>query len=416
MNRCLLLSLLSLAFLCLPSFSQQSLVYDDDIRTLQLILDDNPLLPPIMQMGKHQHIVISWDQMSHDYHRYLYHIQHCEADWTPSDQIFESDYLEGLNDQPVENYEKSFNTFQIYTHYSIRFPNPDVSFKLSGNYRVLFYEDGDDPEDAVIEARFCICENKVSIRTEVSSNTDVDFNKNHQQVTLSLGFGALSVVDPAQELHTVVMQNRRWDNKVVDTKANIRRANGIEYTHNRDLIFPAGNEFHKFEMLDINRVAMGVDKMEWFDPYHHATLFAQEPTHNYDYDEDQNGVYVLRSSDDQDDEITAEYVLVHFLLQTPRLPGGDVYVCGRWTNGSFDPRCRMEYDDIRHCYEAVVLLKQGYYDYQFVQEDGTTARTMGDFYETENEYSVLVYHRPQGARTDGLVGYSCVNTGTPRKK
>ena len=397
------------ALSCLCARAQQNLIFNEQIRTLQLVVDDNPLLPPVMELGRHHHVEISWDEMSHEYHRYLYHVQHCESDWTPSDGIFESDYMQGNNDQPVEDYEKSFNTVQLYTHYSLRFPNEQVGFILSGNYRILVYEEGSEPDDPVLEACFSLYENQVSLRTEVSSNTDMDFNKNHQQLTLAMGYGVLSVTDPAREFSMVVMQNRRWDNKVVNPVANIRKQNGVEFTHNRQLIFPAGNEFHKFEILDVQRTSMGVDDMEWFEPYYHATLYPHRPAHNYDYDEDQNGIYVLRSSDDTDDAITAEYVFVHFILQSPRLPGGDVYVCGQWTNGSFDPDCRMEYDEAKQQYEVAVLLKQGYYDYQFRQADGATSRTMGDFYETENEYSVLVYYRAQGARTDRLVGYQRSN-------
>ena len=393
-------------------FSQTHQAFSPQIQCVQVTVDGNPLLPPMLDKDKHQHVSISWDEMSHDYHRYIYHVQHCQYDWTPSDGIFESDYLSGLNDQPVENYEKSFNTTQIYTHYQIRFPNPETGLLISGNYKVLIYEDGGSKDEPVLEARFCIYEKAVSIQTEVSSDTDVDFNQKHQQVSLHLNYGSLSVVDPHQQLRTVVMQNRRWDNMVVNPKANIRNNKGIAFTHCRDLIFPAGNEFYKFEILDVNRAAMGVDKMEWFDPYYHATLFAQTPGRNYVYDEDQNGVAVIRSEDDVDDETTAEYVLVHFLLKSERLPGGDIYVCGQWTNGTFDPKCRMEYNELEKCYEAVVMLKQGYYSYQFVQEDGTTGRTMGDFYETENEYATLVYYRAQGARTDRLVGYSRVKTGS----
>ena len=161
----------------------------------------------------------------------------------------------------------------------------------------------------------------------------------------------------------------------------------------------------------MNRTAMGVDKIEWFEPYYHATLFPEKVQHNYSYIEDQNGIYVLRSSDDVDDAITAEYLWVHFILSAPRLPGGDVYVCGEWTNEPFDSSCLMEYNELRHEYEVAVYLKQGYYGYQFRQEDGATGRTMGDFYENENEYSTYVYYRGQGARYDRLVGYSQVNTG-----
>ena len=407
-----LLLLLS-ACLCLAVSGQQQRIFDDNVQTLCVLVDGLPTSPPIMAQQKHQHVEISWDEMSHDYQRYIYHIQHCDADWNVSDGIFESDYLSGLNDQLIEEYEKSFNTTQIYTHYSLTLPNPQTSMRLSGNYRVqIFHEDDDFEEDVpVLEAQFCIYENTASIFTEVSSNTDIDFNKGHQQVTLSVGYGSLRVNDPLRELKTIVMQNRRWDSRVTDLEPNIRKMNGIEFTHNKALIFPAGSEYHRFEILDVHRTALGVDRMEWFEPYYHATLFPVVPDRNYEYTQDQNGVYVLRSADDIDDATTAEYVMVHFRLQSPRLPGGDVYVCGEWTGEEYAPQCRMEYDEAHGEYEVAVLLKQGYYGYQFRQEDGSTLRTAGDFFETENEYSVLLYYREQGSRFDRLVAYSRVHSG-----
>lgn len=392
------------------ALAQTQLVHSPNIRTLQVLVDNNPLLPPMMDMAKRQHIHISWDEMSHEYHRYIYHLEHCQHDWTPSDGIFESDYLNGLNDQPVEDYEKSFNTTQAYTHYSLRLPNAETSMRISGNYRLVVYEDGQSPDEPVLEARFCVYENKVSIRMAVSSDTDVDFNKSHQQMDLTIQYGALNVTDPVEKLRPVVMQNRRWDTRVTDIKPNIRRTDAIEYTHCKPLIFNAGSEFHKFELIDVHRPAMGVDRIEWFEPYYHATLEPLSVARSYRYDEDQNGIRVIRS-EDEDADVTAEYVLTHFLLQSPRLPGGDVYVYGQWTNGTPDPEARMEYDEAAGHYEAVMLLKQGYYSYQFVQEDGTASRTMGDFYETENEYATLVYYRAPGDRTDRLVGYARVNTG-----
>ena len=77
--------------LCVKAQPQQ--VFAPNIRTLQLVVDNNPLLPPMLDISKHQHLCISWDEMSHQYHRYIYHLQHCQHDWTPSDGIFESDCL-----------------------------------------------------------------------------------------------------------------------------------------------------------------------------------------------------------------------------------------------------------------------------------------------------------------------------------
>ena len=391
--------------------SQVQQIFDQNVRTLTLTVNDDPTLPPYLPFGGRQHLVIEWDEMSHNYKRYVYHIDHCDWDWQPTDGIFESDFLEGLNDQLIEDYEKSFNTTQIYTHYRLRIPDKQLRLRLSGNYRVRIYEeDADRDEDLpVLEARFCIFENAAGIVAQLSSNTDIDFNRSHQQMTLSVGFGTLQVYDPQRELKVIVMQNRRWDSRIENLVPNVRRANGIDFTHNRQLIFPGGSEYHRFEILDVHRTATGVERIEWFEPYYHATLFAEKPVHAYSYIEDQNGVYVLRSSDDYDDATTAEYIVVHFFLQSPRLQGGDVYVSGWWSGQTFNPDCKMEYDDINQEYHAAILLKQGYYSYEFLQQDGLTARTMGSFYETENEYQVLVYYRGQGARYDRLVAYNTMH-------
>ena len=401
----LLLSVVSCP-LCTNAQVQQ--VFNRNIKTLTLTVDDDPTLPPYLALRGHQHIDIEWDEMSHEYKRYRYHIDHCDWDWQPTDDIFESDFLEGLNDQLIEDFEKSFNTTQIYTHYRLRVPSKEIRLRLSGNYRVRIYEE-DSEDEPVLEARFCIYEREAGIIAELSSNTDIDFNDRHQQMTLSVGFGALQVFDPQRELKVIVMQNRRWDSRIEGLVPNVRKANGIEFTHNRSLIFPAGNEYHRFEILDVHRTATGVDRIDWFEPYYHATLFPAVVDNSYSYAEDQNGVYVVRSSDNYDDWTTAEYVVVHFFLETPRLPGGDVYVSGWWTGQTFNPDCKMEYDAEHGYYHAAILLKQGYYSYEFIQKDGLTQRTMGSFFETENEYEVLVYYRQQGSRYDRLAGYSIMH-------
>lgn len=400
----ILILLLSVVSCPLSTNAQTQQIFNRNIKTLTLTVDDDPTLPPYLLYASRQYIDIEWDEMSHDYKRYRYHIDHCDWDWNVTDGIFESDYLEGLNDQLVEDFEKSFNTTQIYTHYKLRVPSKEIRLRLSGNYRVLIYEE-DEEDTPVLEARFCIYEREAGIIAQLSSNTDIDFNDRHQQMTLSIGYGSLAVIDPEQELKVIVMQNRRWDSRVEGLVPNVRKPNGIEFTHNRNLIFPAGNEYHRFEILDVHRTATGVDRIDWFEPYYHATLFPAVIDHSYSYTEDQNGVYVVRSSDNYDDWTTAEYVVVHFFLESPRLEGGDVYVSGWWAGQTFNPDCKMEYDEARECYHAAILLKQGYYSYEFIQKDGLMQRTMGSFYETENEYEVLVYFRQQGARYDRLSGY-----------
>ena len=392
---------------------QQTRSLNDGIQSVRVMVDDDPVLPPIARLGGH--VAISFDAMTHEYTRYIYKVVFCNADWSENTDIFESDWLEGFNEQPIDDYEKSFNTSVLYTHYWLSLPNDDLRLLLPGNYRVEVYADEVEAGKAVLEACFSLLSPEMSIAANVLTNTDIDFNQSHQQLTWTLGYGRRNVVDPERELHTVVMQNRRRDNAVVNLPPNIRNAMGAEWAHRRDLVFPAGNEYHKFELLDVRRVGMGIDRMVWAEPIYHAVLFTCDPARNYSYAPDANGAWVVRRSGSEDADIEAEYVVAHFSLHTPRLPGGDVYVTGQWDNGFPDPRCRMTYDDKLGAYEVGVMLKQGYYNYQFLQLDdsgrGHLERTENSFFETENEYIIMVYHRPQGGRYDALVAYQRVLSG-----
>ena len=394
--------------------AQQHEILDKEIHSLQVIVNNDPLLPPIMNLGGGNHVEISFDEFTHEYHRYIYKVEHCNSDWSVSSEIFESDYMNGFNNQPIEDFEKSFNTTMLYTHYSLRIPNEDISLKLSGNYKVTILNDEDDEPVPVLTACFCLVEPGVGIGAEVSSNTDIDFNKSHQQISFSINYGLINIIDPHRELKTVVMQNRRTDNCVINPRPNIQTMKKIEFTHNRQLIFPAGNEYRKFEILDVHIPTLNVDLMQWFDPYYHATLYTDLPGRNYIYDEDQNGAFIIRNSDDYDNEITSDYIFTHFSLQCPEIPNGDVYINGAWTYNRFLPEYKMTYNHSKQMYEATVLLKQGYYNYNYLfvpngSTTGNTVRTDGNFYETENEYIILVYHRPNGGRYDKLVGYRRMN-------
>ena len=398
----------------LPVMAQQSVIMAPELHTLKVTVDDDPLLPPIINIGNGHHVEISFDEFSHEYHRYIYRIEHCDAQWNPSKEIFESDYLEGFNDQPIEDYEKSFNTTVLYTHYALRIPNENVALKLSGNYKVTILNDEGNEPRPVIEACFSIVEPGVSIGATISSNTDIDFNKSHQQVSFDVNYSGIRVIDPIRELKTVIMQNRRTDNMVVNPKPDIQTTNKIQFTHNRNLIFPASNEYHKFEILDVHQPSLNVDRTEWHDPHYHAVLYGDRTARNYIYDEDQNGSFIIRNADDYDVSTTSEYLFVHFTLKGPKISGGQVFLNGEFTHNQFTTPYEMKYNKTNGAYEGTVLLKQGYYNYNYLfvpqgSHTGTTNGTDGNFYETENEYIILVYHRPSGGRYDKLVGYRKMN-------
>ena len=282
---------------------------------------------------------------------------------------------------------------------------------MSGNYRLTVYDDNNDDEP-MFSVCFMVLDTKVGIAMTVDTNTDIDINKSHQQISMEVAYEGLRIINPSNQIKTVVMQNGRWDNAVVNAEPQFTRSDGLRWSHNKALIFEAGNEYHKFEVLDTDHPTLGIDRIRWDGNLFHAFVIPDEPRPNYLYDEDANGSFYIRNSDNIENDRISDYVKVHFQLLCPQRVEGDVYLNGVWTNDQFLPQYLMEYDEESQTYNAEVLLKMGYYSYQYllIDADGYT-RTMpteGSFFQTENKYQVLVYYREPGGRTDLLVGYQQV--------
>jgi len=151
-------------FLIITLFAkaQKNEVFSPHIQSLQVKVNDNWLAPPIVNLDSEDILEISFDELSHEYHRFQYVISHCNSDWTPSG-LNEIDFLEGFNNSPIENYQNSINTTMMYTHYSISFPNEQVKLKASGNYIILIYNDDDDSKP-VCKICFSVIEKKCQYR------------------------------------------------------------------------------------------------------------------------------------------------------------------------------------------------------------------------------------------------------------
>ncbi len=381
-------------------------IYSPQIKTLQAVVNHDWLSPPVMTLGSGDILNVAFDELSHEYHRFTYRIEHCEADWSPSTEIFESDYLSGFNDNPIEDYRNSINTTVLYTHYSMQLPNERCSLKISGNYRLTI---SDEDGEKAAEVRFMVVEPMMNVSLECSTNTDIDVNKSHQQISMGVSFGPLRVTNYNEQLHVVVCQNDRDDNIRSRMRPSIITARGLEWRHCRDLIFPAGNEYHKYEILDVSHPTMGIDRIVWDGNDYNVYPFASGMRSNYLYDTDANGSFYIRNSDNIENDFISEYVYVHYRLQSPPVADGRMVIDGRWTTDDNPETYVMQYDETENTYRAVIMQKQGYYSYQYLlkHDDGTTSipPTEGSFFQTENRYQAYVYYRGPGERTWRLVGY-----------
>lgn len=402
-----LLFVFSLVYLNLCA--QRNEILDPNIASLQVVANNDWLGLPVITLNSDDVINIDFDDLTHEYHRYCYKVEHCEANWKVSTSLFESDYIDGFaSDNLIDDIQESVNTNYQYTHYHFALPNNKCQPKLSGNYKVTIYDENNEKK-IISKAYFMIVDPSMSVNLNVTTNTDIDMNGKHQQVEMAVGYGNNIVTNPATQIKTVVMQNCRWDNAVVNAQPQYIKPNGLQWSHCRDYIFDGGNEYHKFETLDVTHTTMGLESINWDGKNYHAWIWTDEPRHNYVSDKDANGAYLIRNSDNIENNTASDYIITHFRLKTEKtiFP---IYINGFFTNDHFIPQYEMQWNKANQQYECNLLLKQGYYSYQYLmmKHDGklTAVPSEGNFFQTENTYHALVYFRGNSDRTDRLVGYT----------
>lgn len=420
-KKSMMLRLLYILFLsCLPilSLAQFAVSFSSSVRSPQMVLNDVWSDPPIMQLGSDDVILFSFDEMSHTYKRYIYRITHRNSDWTPSD-LLEIDYLDGFNGMPVEEYENSVNTTQMYTHYSFTIPNENVSLKLSGNYRVEIFDDELSDEVPVLHFDFSVVETKVGIGVKVSGDTDRSLNDGEQQLSFVVDYSRYQVAYPQTDLKPVVYQNRCRYNAVSGLVPTYIMAGRAEYVHNDKLIFDAMNEYRRFELTDPNSSGMNVEEVVYEAPYYHAILYMDKIRASHSNYHDENGRFYVNTIEGRGELIEADYVTVHFALDAPYRSEGDYYIVGDFCSNAFSALEKLDYDAENGYYFTSRLLKLGIYNYMYAWlPDGASkplfSFSEGNWYNTENEYMVYVYHRAFGERYDRLVGVQMVKYSMER--
>ena len=411
MNR-LRLFVLLMPFLLIPSLLQaKHRILSPNLKTLQVVVNDNWTDPlPVMTLRSDDVLNVGFDELSHNFHRFIVHVEHCEPDWSPSEDIFESDWLEGFNDWALDDYDNSLNTTVLYTHYSFQLPNDQCRLKMSGNYRLhILDEDDNNNEVAVVEFR--VVEQLMNLSMGMTTNTDIDFNNRSQQLSMSLDYGSLNVTQPEDQLNIIVMQNGREDNMRTDMKPSTTTPRGLTWDHCRQLIFDAGNEYHRFEVLNPTHITLGLERVAWDEDDRHYHVYPEmcEPQRNYMFYKDADGAFYVRNSDNFENDRTSDYVYVHYKLAPAKeYEKARLYVDGHWTTEAPETYT-MSYDERDHSYNAVILQKMGYYNYQLLMEheNGQTdiVPEEGSFYQTENRYQALVYYKGIGDRTWRLVSF-----------
>ncbi|WP_413666563.1 DUF5103 domain-containing protein [Mucilaginibacter sp. Mucisp86] len=364
---------------------------------------------PVINLGTDEKVLLTFDDLRGGSRNYYYTIEHCDANWNSSN-LSSAEYLQSFTDDRLYNYSYSTGTMQKYTHYEISLPNNNIAPKISGNYVLKVYEDGDQNK-MVLTHRLYVLGKRVSIAADLVASANNATRQTNQKINFTVDYSGLVVQNPAYALRTFIMQNARTETAVLNGQPTYIRGSQLIYNDVSINDFPGRNEFRLFDMRTLKLNSQRVAKI--YKDSTNVVVLLGDPVRdqpNYIFQYDNDGKFYILNNDGTTPATDADYAHVFFTLSTNKNPNdGAPYVVGQFNNYRLDDSNKLHPLDNGR-YTVNMLLKQGVYDYEYVWVDAKTGQAddipfEGSHFETENEYQMLTYYRPPAARWDELVGF-----------
>ncbi|WP_422083861.1 DUF5103 domain-containing protein [Ulvibacterium sp.] len=365
---------------------------------------------PVIQIG--EPIYLEFDDILAIEQDYYYKIIHCDYDWTPSD-LLKSQYLNGVDNQRIIDYENSYTTLQPYSNYRLTIPNENVRLKVSGNYLIEIYNSSYELQ---FSRRFVVYKDLVKVGGTVKRSRDFNFLNEKQVVQFNINSGNFQLINPKKEVKVAIIQNYYWPTALYNIRPQFTIGNELVYKYDQETSFFGGNEFLNFDTSDLRAPSAQISRIEIGDIYQHY-LFSDDYrfAEPYTYFPDINGDFVVRTLQGTENSREAEYTNVHFSLPYEAiLELDEVYVFGKYNNYALLDENKMTYNEDNGMMEAEIKFKQGFYNYKYVikrQDDLIDLNTVcGNFHFTENTYLILVYYRDFGDLYDSIIGVGSANS------
>lgn len=416
----ILLALFSLLLFVKLSAQQPDKIYMPSIHTVKLFERGNQNSYPIIQLNSTMSLELHFDDLSKNVKNYNYTYVLCDANWNPVD-LSPFDFLQGFTQGRLNQYRNSSVAKTSYVHYQALLPDKSCMPKLSGNYLLKVYLNGDTSKLAFTR-RLLVLDNILSIGAKITQPFATQLFRTHQKIQFTFDKSKLNVLNPQQQIKVVVLQNYRWDNAVTGIQPTFMRGNIFEYSSD-NTVFPAGREYRWVDLRSFRFQSERVDSANLNTTPFNVYLKPDPQRTNLRYVTyvDLNGAYEISASDVNNAWWQGDYANVHFTF-VPQNPAAfsneKVYLIGELATGNCDnAECELEYNTDKKVFEKTLLLKQGYYYYTYVTKSTNnkntiieTQNTGGNYSETENSYTILVYYRSFSDRSDELIGATTIDS------
>ncbi len=398
----------------------ENYVYDDLVETVLLSTNTSEYNPlPVMHLGMVNALRLSFDKLLASNEFYQYSFVHCDAGWKPS-RLQVSEYIEGNTLEDVANFTFSSNTFQQYVQYQLVFPKATMQPIKSGNYLLKIFRNFDET-DLVLTRRFMVVEELTSLSGDVKPATNPKDRFYKQEVDFEVDYENYQIQNPFNDVNAVILQNNSWQNAIYNLKPLFVNNNRLIFNYEDQNLFDGTNEFRFFDIRTLRFFSSNVIN-KFTDSLVNVVLRAEQLKSHLAYTQfiDYNGKRVIQNTDGLDVTKNGDYAMVHFTLKSGhKLKVGDVYVYGELTDWRMMEKYKMDYVEATGSYYLKSKLKQSYYNYHFVVKDSITGKiaydfTEGNHFETENDYTILIYHTDLFYGYDRLIGTKSTNTAEIR--
>ena len=354
-------------------------------------------------------IEFSFDDLDADEKYYYYQITHYDYEWNPSNAK-KSDYLEGFDDNRIKVVKNSFNTLVPYTNYKLRIPNNDLKIKASGNYSISIHLSNGEK---IFEKYFSVIEQQYQIQMSISRSNLIDNIDSVQKLKIILNCNDCSeIYNNSSELKIIVIKNQNLNDSKILNKPKFIMSNSLIYD---DIIFSGGNEFLNFDNSKIKQTNYRILRSSLEKIYNTYLVTDIDRTNDvYKYGPDINGNFKINFSANRD-EIENDYAKVHFKFKPDKIVDKrDIYVIGSFNNFQINSYNKLNFNSKKMIYEGSFLFKQGFYDYIYGYIDTKNQNKLetygGNFWQTENEYQVLLFHKKINDKFFKIIGQNTLSS------
>jgi hypothetical protein len=382
-----------------------------NIKTVTFTQGTNNMIP-IFSLG--DSFEFSFDDLFGNEENYYYTITHCNYNWTKSDLSI-NEYLQGTDNQRIQEYENSFNTLQIYSHYKLTFPNRFGQLLKSGNYLLSILNNN---REIVFSKKFILFEDLVDVPMQIKRARVVADNPYKHNVDFAVKSKDIIFQNPDRNLKVILFQNGKWNNAIVNIKPQYTIGNDLIFKYDKETQFYGGNEYLNFDTKDVRAVTNTIVKVDSNAGLYKSYLYTDSARKKKEYTfyPDINGNYEVRNISAQNNTVEADYTWVYFTLFSPETPANsNVYVTGMFNNNTLTLENKMDYNIEKGTFEKAILIKQGFvnYNYTVTNKDNVvqdSAAVDGNYYQTGNVYTAIVYYRSNLDRYDRVIGKGEANS------